>query len=129
MLKIDNLNKLKITSITAVIHFNYEDKYYFIHTNNENTTSTTLYEGRTKFKNKPLKSCWGYIQNLVKYKYNKKTLSSIDKRNFVKQLYKAGLIDTYDEIKIEVEREKEEYKQISEQIQQLNKKLMEIRNS
>ena len=47
MLKIDDLNKLKITSITAVIHFKYDDKNYFIHTNNESTTSTTLYEGRT----------------------------------------------------------------------------------
>lgn len=129
MLKIDDLNKLKITSITVVIHFKYDDKNYFIHTNNESTTITTLYEGGTKFKNEPLKSCWGYIPNLIKHKHNKKTLSSIDKRNFVKQLYKAGLIDTYGEIKIEVEREKEEYKQISEQIQQLNKKLMEIRNS
>lgn len=129
MLKIDDLNKLKITSITAVIHFNYEDKNYFIHTNNESTTNTTLYEGRTKFKNEPLKSCWGYIPNLIKYKYNKKTLSSIDKRNFVKQLYKAELIDTYDEIKIEVEREREEYKQISKQIEQLNQRLIEIKNS
>lgn len=129
MLKIDDLDKLKITSITAVIHFKYDDKNYFIHTNNESTTSTTLYKGRTKFKNEPLKSCWGYIPNLIKHKHNKKTLSSIDKRNFVKQLYKAGLIDTYNEIKIEVEREREEYKQISKQIEQLNRRLIEINNS
>ena len=129
MLKIDDLNKLKITSITAVIHFNYEDKSYFIHTNNESTINTTLYEGRTKFKNEPLKSCWGYIPNLIKYKYNQKTLNSIDKRNFVKQLYKAELIDTYDEIKIEVKRERKEYKQILKQMEQLNQRLIEIKNS
>lgn len=129
MLKIYDLNKLKITSITAVIHFKYDDKNYFIYTDNESTTSTTLYEGRTKFKNKSLKSCWGYIPNLIKYKYNKKTLSSIDKRNFVKQLYKAELIDTYDELKSEVEKEREEYKQISKTIEQLNQRLIEIKNS
>ena len=129
MLKKDDLNKLNITSITAVIHFKYDDKNYFIHTNNESTTSTTLYEGRTKFKNESLKSCWGYIPNLIKYKYNKKTLSSIDKKNFVKQLYKAKLIDTYDELKSEVEKEREEYKQILKTIQQLNQRLIEIKNS
>ena len=129
MLKIYDLNKLKITSITAVIHFKYDDKNYFIHTDDESTTSTTLYEGRTKLKNKSLKSCWGYIPNLIKYKYNKKTLSSIDKRNFVKQLYKANLIDTYDELKSEVEKEREEYKQISKTIEQMNQRLIEIKNS
>ena len=41
---------------------------------------------------------------------------------------KAELIDTYDEIKSEVEKEREEYKQISKQIEQLNQRLIEIKN-
>lgn len=129
MLKIEDLSKLKITSLTAVIHFKYDDKNYFIHTNNESTTSTTLYEGRTKFKNEPLKSCWGYIPNLIKYKNNKMVLSSIDKRNFVKKLYKANLIDVYDEIKEEVENEKIEYQNLVEQINKLNQRLIELKNA
>ena len=40
MLKIDNLNKLKITSIKAVIHFKYEDNFYFIHTSTEDGVVT-----------------------------------------------------------------------------------------
>lgn len=128
MLKIENLDALKITSITAVVHFRYDNKDYFIHTNSESTTSTTLYRGRDKFKNEPIKSCWGYIPNLIKYKYNKKTLKAIDKRNFVKQLYKAGLIDTYNEIKEEVELEKKEYEKITEEIKILNNKLFELKN-
>ena len=56
MLKIDNLNKLKITSIKAVIHFKYEDNFYFIHTSTEDGVVTSLYRGRTKFKTEHLKS-------------------------------------------------------------------------
>ena len=32
MFKINDLDKLKITSITAVIHFKYDGEDYFIHT-------------------------------------------------------------------------------------------------
>ena len=42
---------------------------------------------------------------------------------------KAKLIDTYDELKSEVEKEREEYKQILKTIQQLNQRLIEIKNS
>ena len=126
MLKIDNLNKLKITSIKAVIHFKYEDNFYFIHTSTEDGVVTSLYRGRTKFKTEHLKSEYGYINNLIKHNYNKNTLSSIDKRNFVKKLCKAGLIEASDEIEIEVEKEKAEAKQIKEQIFLLKQRLREL---
>ena len=126
MLKIDNLNKLKITSIKAVIHFKYEDNFYFIHTSTEDGVVTSLYRGRTKFKTEHLKSEYGYINNLIKHNYNKNTLSSIDKRNFVKKLCKAGLIEASDEIEREVEKEKAEAKQIKEQIFLLKKRLREL---
>lgn len=128
MLKIENLDKLKITSITAVIHFKYDNKDYFIHTNTESTTSTTLYSGRDKFRNEAIERVWGYIPNLIKYKNNRKILKAIDKRNFVKQLYKAGLIDAYNEIKEEVELEKKEYQKIIKEIGILNNKLFELKN-
>ena len=126
MLKIDNLNKLKITSIKAVIHFKYEDNFYFIHTSTEDGVVTSLYRGRTKFKTEHLKSEYGYINNLIKHNYNKNTLSSIDKRNFVKKLCKAGLIEASDEIEREVEKEKAEAKQIKEQIFLLKQRLREV---
>ncbi len=126
MLKIDNLNKLKITSIKAVIHFKYEDNFYFIHTSTEDGIVTSLYRGRTKFKAEHLKSEYGYINNLIKHNYNKNTLSSIDKRNFVKKLCKAGLIEASDEIEIEVEKEKAEEKQIREKIFLLKQRLREL---
>lgn len=126
MLKIDNLNKLKITSIKAVIHFKYEDNFYFIHTSTEDGVVTSLYRGRTKFKTEHLKSEYGYINNLIKHNYNKNTLSSIDKRNFVKKLCKAGLIEASDEIEREVEKEKAEAKQIKEQIFLLKQRLREL---
>ena len=126
MLKIDNLNKLKITSIKAVIHFKYEDNFYFIHTSTEDGVVTSLYRGRTKFKTEHLKSEYGYINNLIKHNYNKNTLSSIDKRNFVKKLCKAGLIEASDEIEREVDKEKAEAKQIKEQIFLLKQRLREL---
>ena len=126
MLKIDNLNKLKITSIKAVIHFKYVDNFYFIHTSTEDGVVTSLYRGRTKFKTEHLKSEYGYINNLIKHNYNKNTLSSIDKRNFVKKLCKAGLIEASDEIEREVEKEKAEAKQIKEQIFLLKQRLREL---
>ena len=65
----------RMIDVYKIISISDADSFKVIHTNNESTTSTTLYEGRTKFKNESLKSCWGYIPNLIKYKYNKKTLS------------------------------------------------------
>lgn len=127
MLKIDNLDKLKITSMKPfIIHFKYEDEFYFIYIRNEDGVVTSLYKGRTKFKMEHLKSEYGFIINLIKHKYNKNTLSSIDKRNFVKKLCKAGLIEASDEIEIEVEKEKAEAKQIKEQIILLKQRLREL---
>ena len=79
MLKIKDIDKLKITSITRVIHFKYDNEHYFIHENQDYTTTTALYKGRSKFKNECIKSKYGFINNLIKYKNNKKVLSAIDK--------------------------------------------------
>lgn len=130
MFKINDLDKLKITSITAVIHFKYDGEDYFIHINTGYTTTTALYKGRTKYKNECLKSQYGFSRNLIKYKNNKKVLSAIDKRNFVKQLYKMELIDTdIEEIKAEVKAEKEEYEEIKKKIYELNKRLEFLYNN
>lgn len=82
-----------------------------------------------KSKLKPLASCYYvYATNLIRHKYHKNTLSSIDKRNFVKKLCKAGLIGASDEIEIEVEKEKAEEEQIREEINQLYQRLRDLRH-
>ena len=99
MLWINDLNKLKFTSIRPhAIHFKYDGEDYFIHSCDEfGESSTTLYKGRCKSnKNECVSSCWEEIRHrdLIKYDYNRKTLTSINKMNFVCRLYNAELIET-----------------------------------
>lgn len=97
MLWINDLNKLKFTSIRPhAIHFKYNNEDYFIHSWWEDGESgTKVYKGRCKSnKNTVVGSCWGLPRDLIKYDYNKNTLSSINKMNFVCKLYDAELIKT-----------------------------------
>lgn len=127
MLKINDLDKLKFTSITSVIHFKYDNEDYYIHENQDFTEITALYKGATIFNNEYIKGQYGLIKNLIKYKNNKKVLSAIDKRNFVKKLYKAEIIDIdIEDIKIEVKKEKKEYKEIQDKIRELQNRLNEL---
>lgn len=127
MLSIDDLSKLKITSIKNVIHFKYKDEFYFIHENSTNTTTTTLYKGRTKYKNEPVKFIYGFINNLIKYKNNKKVLSAIDKENFVEKLYSAKLINTnIKEIKEKVKYKQQRLKELNKIIEQAENEIMKI---
>jgi len=71
-LVIENLDKLKITSIkhNDVIHFKYDRKHYTF--NNGGTESTfvmTLYEGRCKCCLKYMASRDGRSNELLQYKY------------------------------------------------------------
>lgn len=97
MLKIENHEKIKITSIRykgGVIHFKYEDEHYFINNGGTEMTSVvSLYKGRTKYKCECIKSNFGYIRFLIEYKNNKRVLKHIDKYNFAKRLKEAGLIE------------------------------------
>lgn len=129
LLKINDLDKLKITSIKNVIHFKYDNEYYFIHENFTDTTTTAIYKGRTKYKNECLKSKYGYISNLIVYKNNKKVLSAIDKENFVKKLYEAGLIDTdIYLIKAIVKYKTERLKELEEIIENAKKEIVRLKN-
>ena len=137
LLKINDLDKLKITSITNVIHFKYDNEFYFIHENrnefyfiHENrdyTNTTAIYKGRTKYKNEYIKSMYGSIINLIKYKNNKKVLSAIDKVNFVEKLYGAGLIDTNNvEIKTSVENKTKRLNELNEIIKNAYEEIRKI---
>lgn len=96
MLWINDLSKLKFTSIRPyAIHFKYDGEDYLIHTSYDcGEEATTLYKGRCKAKTESIKSCYGEVNKLIKYDYNRKTLSSINKMNFVCRLYSAELIET-----------------------------------
>lgn len=97
MLWINDLSKLKFTSIRPhAIHFKYDGEDYFIHSWWEDGDSgTNLYKGRCKSnKNKCIGSCCGDVYYLIKYDFNRKTLSSINKMNFVCRLYSAELVNT-----------------------------------
>lgn len=128
MLKINDLNKLKITSLRNVIHFKYDNEFYFIHENNESTYVTSIYKGRNKDNVEHIKSIYGFINNLIIYKHNKKVLSAIDKENFVEKLYASGLIETDIEDIIEkVNYKKKRVEEINEKIYKLNRELYELR--
>lgn len=89
---IENLNDLKFTKISNVIHFKYKNENYFIYNSDDRCK---LYKGRKKGKdNECISSQYGEIDNLIRYNYNRNTLSSIDKENFVAKLYNNKLIDT-----------------------------------
>lgn len=127
LLKINDLDKLKITSITNVIHFKYDNEFYFIHENHDYTNTTAIYKGRTKYKNECIKSIYGSIINLIKYKNNKKVLSAIDKVNFVEKLYGAGLIDTNNvEIKTSVENKTKRLNELNEIIKNAYEEIRKI---
>lgn len=127
LLKINDLDKLKITSIKNVIHFKYDNEYYFIHENRDYTNTTAIYKGRTKYKNEYIKSMYGSIINLIKYKNNKKILSAIDKVNFVEKLYGAGLIDTNNvEIKTSVENKTKRLNELNEIIKNAYEEIRKI---
>lgn len=95
-LVIEDLNKLKITSIKhdgGVIHFNYEEKHYtFLNGGTDCTLFMVLYEGRCKSHLNHINSKYGMALDLIEHKHNKTTLSSINKKQFVKVLQKQGFV-------------------------------------
>lgn len=95
-LVIENLNQLKITSIKhdgAVVHFNYNGEHYtFLNGGTDCTLVMTLYEGRCKSHLKHISSKYGMALDLIQYEYNKTTLNSISKEQFVKVLQKQGFV-------------------------------------
>lgn len=95
-LVIENLDKLKITSIKhngGVVHFSYERKHYtFLNGGTDCTLVMALCEGRCKSHLNHISSKYGMALDLIKYKHNKTTLSSINKEQFVKVLQKQGFV-------------------------------------
>lgn len=100
-MKIVDLDKLKFTSIKYggdIIHFKYDNEDYTLENGGtEMTLVTRLSKGRMKCHLEYISSMYGIISNLIIYKNNKRTLSSIDKENFIKKLVKYKLIEPTEE--------------------------------
>lgn len=107
---IDDLNKLKFTSIKYdgdIVHFKYNNENYTIENGGtEMTLVVRLSKGRMKCHLEHIKSRYGMIPNLIIYSNNRRTLSSIDKWNFVKQLIKYELIEVTDKQRKIINQEK-----------------------
>ena len=124
-MKIDDLSKLKFTSIKYggdIIHFKYDNEHYTLENGGtEMTLVIRLSKGRMKCHLEHIKSRYGMIRNLIEYKNNKKTLSSINKQNFVNKLVEFEILEPTQEQKEAIKQQK-----IKEKIQQIEKIKQEI---
>jgi len=96
-IKIEDLDKLKFTSIKYggdIIHFKYDDIDYVVECSGEEGCSYVL-RGHDKYKYDVLASWYSpiKIKDILKYQFNRRDLSSIDKWYFVKYLIKLGVVE------------------------------------
>lgn len=132
---IENYDDLKFTSLKHgidIIHFKYKNEYYTLQNGGtEMTLVTHLYKGRMKGKLEYIKGCYGADFGIIKYKNNKRVLSSVDKEHFVLSLVKHEILEGTKQqlIKIkEIEKDtlKEELNIIQQKINKINEEILEI---
>ena len=130
-MKIDDLSKLKFTSIKYggdIIHFKYDNEHYILENGGtEMTLVIRLSKGRMKCHLEPIKSRYGMIRNLIEYKNNKKTLSSINKQNFVNKLVEFEILEPTQEQKEAIKQQK--IKEKIQQIEKIKQEIFELKNS
>ena len=130
-MKIDDLSKLKFTSIKYdgdIIHFKYDNEDYTLENGGtEMTLVIRLSKGRMKCHLEHIKSEYGMIRNLIEYKNNKKTLSSINKQNFVNKLVEFGILEPTQEQKEAIKKQK--IKEKIQQIEKIKQEIFELKNS
>lgn len=130
-MKIDDLSKLKFTSIKYggdIIHFKYDNEHYTLENGGtEMTLFIRLSKGRMKCHLEPIKSRYGMIRNLIEYKNNKKTLSSINKQNFVNKLVEFEILEPTQEQKEAIKQQK--IKEKIQQIEKIKQEIFELKNS
>lgn len=130
-MKIDDLSKLKFTSIKYggdIIHFKYDNEHYTLENGGtEMTLVIRLSKGRMKCHLEHIKSEYGMIRNLIEYKNNKKTLSSINKQNFVNKLVEFEILDPTQEQKEVIKQQK--IKEKIQQIEKIKQEIFELKNS
>ena len=130
-MKIDDLSKLKFTSIKYggdIIHFKYDNEHYTLENGGtEMTLVIRLSKGRMKCHLEPIKSKYGMIRNLIEYENNKKTLSSINKQNFVNKLVEFEILEPTQEQKEAIKQQK--IKEKIQQIEKIKQEIFELKNS
>ena len=130
-MRIDDLSKLKFTSIKYggdIIHFKYDNEDYTLENGGtEMTLVIRLSKGRMKCHLEHIKSEYGMIRNLIEYKNNKKTLSSINKQNFVNKLVESGILEPTQEQKEAIKQRKIKEKIL--QIEKIKQEIFELKNS
>ena len=89
-------------------YYNENDNEHYTLENGgtEMTLVIRLSKGRMKCHLEHIKSEYGMIRNLIEYKNNKKTLSSINKQNFVNKLIESGILDPTQEQKEAIKKQK-----------------------
>lgn len=130
-MKIYDLSKLKFTSIKYdgdIIHFKYDGEHYTLENGGtEMTLVTRLSKGRMKCHLEPIKSRYGMIRNLIQYQNNKKTLSSINKQNFVNKLVEYGILEPTEKQAEAIKQQKIEEK--LKQIEKIKQEIFELKNN
>lgn len=97
-MKITNFNDIKFTSVKhdgSIIHFKYKgEDYTVINGGLDCTLCIRLFKGNTKGKLECISSTYGWIPDLIRYKFNKKVLKYIDKEYFVWKLISNRLLES-----------------------------------
>ena len=95
-IKITKINNLKIYETgyirSTAVHFKVDGKDYFLHyTGAEYEDVLTLYKGRNKGHLTRIASCWGDLDNFIKFTRKPGCLKYVDINNFVNKLKENGL--------------------------------------
>ena len=132
---IENYDELKFTSLkygVDIIHFKYKGIDYTLQNGGtEMTLAMKLYKGRSKYNLEYIKGCYGVDFKIIKYKNNRKVLSSIDKEHFVLSLVKHKIIDGTKEQLIKIKEEErnsleKELNSINQKINKINEEILNI---
>ena len=95
--KITKLNNLRIyetgyISLTAV-HFKLDEEDYYLHyTGAEYEDVLTLYKGRNKGHLTRIKSCYGTLDDFIKFTRKPRCLKYVDTENFIEKLKERHLL-------------------------------------
>ena len=95
--KITKLNNLQIwpTGFITVsaVHFKLDDEDYFLHYSGEEYEDhLTLYKGRNKCHLTRISSCYGTLDDFIKFTKKPRCLKYVDTENFIEKLKEKHLL-------------------------------------
>lgn len=94
--KVNGLQKIKQYDGSYIylcwgIHFKVDGQDYFLHLAADMTPVTQLYKGRMKGHVEHLRSCYGWLTDILVFKRRPGCLKDIDTEHFMLQLKQHGL--------------------------------------